>query len=312
MNTSLTKFGYVASSLLVFYITFFLITPWVFKDLTEYRKKSSTKTFSDKLSIDLVKGVCEFGNSNKLNTSNKFKSNFIDLPAAINRTGGIEFSYSFWVKLGNLKRDNVIFVKGTNPTTGGLTHKFSKITDETGKETSANKHLIRCPMVKMSNEHMTVSFNTSRKVDNEVKFEIDKNKLMLSSEDNPRWFMLSVCFREGDFTTDYGLKTKGVILNMYLNEQHVKTHFVENDSLRLNTGDIYVFPDPESATESTSKAGNFVYHNFALGHEDVQRLWASGLDTSGCAVAAKAEESDVSKNIQVSDLTKGGAHFVMD
>ena len=311
MSSSLTKIGYTAGSLLVFYVIFFLLTPWVFKDLTEHRKKSSTKTFSDKKSIDLVKGVCEFGNSNKLNTSNKFKSNYIELPTSVNRAGGIEFSYSFWAKLGDLKKDNVIFIKGTNPKDNGLTAKFSEIYDETGKKTSDNKHLLRCPMVKISKDFITISFNTSRKINNEVKFEVDKNKFLLSSEENPRWFMFSICFREGDFTTDYGLKTKGVILNMYLNEQHIKTHFVENDSLRLNNSDIFIFPDSDSALERGSQAGNFVYHNFSLDNLDVARLWASGLDTSGCAVAAKAEESDIKKNIQINKLGKSGAQFLI-
>ena len=313
MSTTLTKFGYTAGSLLVCYVIFYMLTPWVFKDLTEYRKKSSTKTFSDKLSIDLVKGVCPFGNTNKINTSNKFKPNFVSLPAAINRSGGIEFSYSFWMKLGKeLNRDNVIFVKGTNPRDNGLTAQFSEIYDETGKKTSDNKHLLRCPMVKISKEFITVSFNTSRRINNEVKFEIDKNKFLLSSDDNPRWFMVSVSFREGDFTTDYGLKTKGVILNLFLNEQHIKTHFVENDSLRLNNGDLYVFPDPDSSSEAGSQAGNLIYHNFALDHFDVARLWTSGIDMSGCAVAAKVQESDVKKNVQINDLGKGGALFLMN
>ena len=312
MSTSLTKFGYTAGSLLVFYVIFFILTPWVFKDLSEYRKKSSTKTFSDKVSIQLVKGVCEFGNSNKINTSNKFKPNYIDLPNAINRKGGIEVSYSFWVKLNTLKKDNVIFIKGTNPTDNGLTAKFSEIYDETGKKTSDEKRLLRCPMIKMSNDHITVSFNTSRKVNNEVRFEVDKNKFLLSSDENPRWFMFSVSFREGDFTTDYGLKTTGVIMNMFLNEQLIKSHFVENDSLRLNNGDMYFFPDGDSSLERGSQAGNFMYHNFALDHVDVATLWSNGLDTSGCAVAAKVEESDIKKNIQVNDLGKSGARFLMN
>jgi hypothetical protein len=123
--------------------------------------------------------------------------------------------------------------------------------------------------------------------------------------------MICICFREGEFTTDYGLKTKGVILNMYLNEQHIKTHFVENDSLRLNNSDIFMFPDQKSAEESTSKAGNFIYHNFSLDNMDVARLWAHGLDTSGCAVAAKAEESDINKNIQINELGRSGAQYLM-
>lgn len=311
MSKALTKFGYAASSIIVFYVIFFMITPWVFKDLTQYRKKHSTKTFSDKLSVALVNGICEFGNSNTLNTSNKYKSNYIDLPPATNRAGGIEFSYTFWAKLGELQKDNLIFIKGTNPSDGGLTKKFSQVYDDKGNMTSEDKHLLKAPMVKISKHNLTVSFNTARKINNEVKFELDKEKFLQSTDMNPRWFMFSICFKEGDFTTDFGMKTKGIIVDIFLNEQHVKTHFVEKDSLRLNDGDIYFFPGTESSNERGNQLGNLYYHNYALNTSDVQRIWSSGLDTTGCAAAAQVEEVERVKTIQVSELGQTGAQFVI-
>lgn len=302
--------------MIVFYVIFFMITPWVFKDLTEHRRKNSTKTFSEKLSVALIKGVCEFGNSNTLNTSNKYKANFIDLPPATNRDGGIEFSYSFWVKLGEngLNHDNLIFVKGTNPRDGGLTANFSDVYDEQGNKKNKDKHLLKAPLIRISKDALTVSFNTARKIDNEVSFVLDKDKFMRSTDLNPRWFLFSVCFKEGDFKTDFGLNTKGVIVDIYLNEQHVKSHFVEKDSLRLNNGDLYFFPGNNSATENGSQIGNLYYHNFHLSTSDVMRIWSSGLDTSGCAAVTQVEEveNDDTINYQINNLGQTNAQNIME
>lgn len=309
MTQSFNQALYACVAIVIFLVIFYVIIPYIFKDVAAHRKKKSTRTFSDKQSILLLKGVCGFGNANKLNTSNKFKSNYIDLPMAINRDGGIEFSYSFWTKLGELKHDNTIFTKGTNPNDGGLTEEFSKVYNDKGELTIDDKRLLQSPMVKMSKENVTVSFNTAKRIKNTVKFELDKNRILESTEDNPRWFLFTFTFREGNFTTDYGLKTKGVILEIFLNEQHIKTHFVEDDSMKLNKGDLFIFPDSHSSAERDSMAGNLIYHNYALSHPDVKKLWHAGVDTVGCTVAQKTEEAKTST--QINDLGKSGAQFLI-
>ena len=301
-----TKIVYLVLSLTLSSILFFVVTPWVFSDLNEHRLKKSTKTFSKKESIVLVDGACAFGSSNTINTSNSFQRNYVDMPPSVNKEGGTEFSYTFWVRLDNTIGTNefILFTKGTNPKPNSIGAKFSKVVDKSGKDVDVEK-LLKCPMVKISKDALTVSFNTSRKIHNEVVFDINNislKNLMLSSSTNPRWYLFTIAFREGDFETEYGMKTKGVIVDLFVNEQHVKNKFIENDTIKLNKGNMYIFPDSNSGA-SGCQIGNIYYYNWNLTAEDVIGVFSSGPNTKGgCSVSGSKVV-----NTQLNSLGRHGA-----
>lgn len=307
------KYIYVVGSMIFFYTLFFIVTPWVFKDLHEYRLKHGTKTYSKKDSITLIDGVCDFGSTNIINTSNRHKNDYIELPRSMNRDNGIEFSYTFWSKLQDIENESVIFVKGSNPSDDSLPSKFSTVTDEKDKTISNDKRLVKCPMVLISRNNVKVRFNTSKKIDNELNFDIGNKDFLHSSPNNPRWFLFTISFKEGYFKTDYGTNTKGVIVDLYINEQHVKNEFIADDSLRLNNSDLHLFPD--GSKDKSSQVGNLYYHNWALQPSDVMRIWRAGINLSkGCTVPRKVtplSASQTAKNIQLNDLGKDGARFIM-
>lgn len=301
-----TKIVYLVLSLTLSSILFFVVTPWVFSDLNEHRLKKSTRTFSKKESIVLVDGVCDFGSSNTINTSNNFQRNYVDMPPSVNKEGGTEFSYTFWLKLDSALNDEVVlFTKGTNPKSGSLGDKFSKVYNKNNDEPIDVEKLTKCPMVKISQDALTVSFNTSRKIHNEVVFDINNSSLknlMLSTSENPRWYLFTIAFREGDFETEYGMNTKGVIVDLFVNEQHVKNKFIENDTIHLNKGNIYVFPDSNSGI-SGCQIGNINYYNWNLKAEDVTGVFVNGPNTKGgCSVSG----SNVA-NTQLNSLGRHGA-----
>lgn len=301
-----TKIVYLVLSLTLSYILFFVVTPWVFSDLNEHRLKKSTKTFSKKESIKLLDGVCDFGSSNTINTSNNLKQNYVDMPPSVNKEGGTEFSYTFWLKLDDqFKNEVTLFLKGTNPTET-LTEKFSKVFDKNNDDISVEK-LTKCPLVKISNSKLMVSFNTSRKIHNEIEFDIGGSEfqnIILSSSNNPRWFLFTIAFREGEFETDYGLRTKGVIADLYINEQHVKNKFIENDSIKLNKGNIYIFPDSNNGINGC-QISNLNYYNWNLKPEEVNGVFISGPNTKGgCTVSG----SKVINN-QLNSLGRHGAQL---
>jgi hypothetical protein len=293
----------MVTSFAIFYLTFFIITPWVFSDLREYQQINSTKTFSKQESILLVDGLCDFGSSHVINTSNKDKPNFIEMPPSMNKSGGIEFTYSFWMKLSDMRKDTVLFLKGTNPGAGMLSEDFSKATDSDGNVTI--DHVVKCPMVQVSPEQVIVTFNSSREIHNELKFDIDSRNILQSTDSNPRWFLFNVVFREGDFTTEYGLKSNGIVVDLFINEQHVKNKFIEHDSIRLNKGDIHFFP--KGSFDSDSAMGNLYYHNWAVNYDDVKKMWAAGFNDKACTVATKVQKGKIVT--QVNDLGRHGAKF---
>lgn len=305
----ITKIVYLVISISLACLLFFIVTPWVFSDLIEYRLQNMSKTFSKKLSVELIKGVCPYGNKSIINTSIKNKTNFVDVPESMNKEGGIEFSYSFWMKLMNSKSAQILFTKGIyqQQSTGfldaldGKTLEATEHTKINNMTNGSNEQLVKCPLVKMTPKSLKISFNTLRKIHNEIEYEYDN--IIKSSQSNPRWFLFSVVFKEGAFTTDYGLRTKGIIVDLYVNEQHVKSKFIENDSLKLNEGNIYVFP--QGIDDSDNMFGDLNYHNFALTVDDVEKIWKKGFNEGGCTIGG----STTKITVQMNDLGKDGANL---
>jgi hypothetical protein len=302
---------YLAVSLTCVYVLFFVITPWVFTDLNEYKLQNFTKTFSKQLSIELIKGSCSHGNRAVINTSKKSKTDYVDVPHSMNKLSGIEFSYSFWMKLHD-PTPQILFMKGiyqddtSNP---GLSDAkiYNKDTLESTEHTKINddingtnhEQLVKCPLIRFDpTKQLIISFNSKRKIHNQISF--DYEDILNSSQNNPRWFLFSMVFREGPFTTEYGLNTQGIVVDLYVNEQHVKSKFIENDSLKLNEGNIHIFPEAKESTDNTF--GDLNYHNFALSVTDVEKIWKKGFTRGGCSVSGTT-----TINPQLNDLGKHAA-----
>lgn len=301
-----TKIIYLVLSLTFSSILFFVVTPWVFSDLNEHRLKKSTKTFSKKESIVLVDGICDFGSSQTINTSNSFKNNYVDIPPSVNKEGGIEFSYTFWLKLDNaLSSEVVLFTKGMNPESNTLKDKFSKVYNNDVIDNKIEK-LIMCPMVKASTNKLTVKFNTAKKIHNEVVFDInpERRNIIISSQSNPRWFLFTITFKDGNYQTEYGMNTKGVIVNLYVNEEHVQNKFIENDTININNGNMYIFPDSRSGVDDC-KIGNIYYYNWTLNAFEVESIFVKGPNTTGCTVSGSKVI-----NPQFNSLTRNGARIL--
>jgi hypothetical protein len=229
----------------------------------------------------------------------------------MNKLGGIEFSYSFWMKLHD-PAPQILFMKGIyheDTSKPGLSDAktYNKQTLESTEHTKINdeidgtnhEQLLKCPLVRFdSTKELRVSFNSNRKIHNEIAFEYED--ILNSSQNNPRWFLFSIVFREGPFTTEYGLKTKGIVVDLFVNEQHVKSKFIENDSLKLNEGNIYVFPEAKESTDNTF--GDLNYHNFALTVIDVEKIWKKGFSQGGCSISGTTII-----NPQLNDLGKHAA-----
>ena len=314
VNGNYKKYIYLAISLVISYFLFSVVTPWVFSDLNDYKRKNTVKTFSDKIRIPLVDGICDFGTNNLVNCSDKSKPTYLELPVSMNKEQGIEFSYTFWTKLNDPDRDNIIFTKGIFPKTYTLGHKFSegKSYDKDGVYKSSdhtkinedennvnNEQLVKCPTVRISKKKLTVTFNTLKKIHNVLEYDFDDHGLLNSTENNPRWFLFSLAFREGLFKSDYGLETKGVIIDLYINEEHIKSKFIDNDSLKLNDADVHFFPEGEQEDKG-NRLGNLDYYNYALTIDEVKENFYKGFNNTACNVVSGNNGS--SKNNQINSL----------
>jgi hypothetical protein len=308
-SPEMTKYVLLLISIILSYLMFAILTPWVFSDLNNYKLQNMSKIFSKQLSIQLIKGVCPFGSKTTINTSIPTTNDFINLPVSVNKDSGVEFSYSFWMKL-NQPSDQIVFMKGINNTNPiNLTAKTLNGT-LTEHSTLTNDKLVKCPMVSFKKDvnepnepiKIQVSFNTLKKINNQIEFKY--SDILESSTDNPRWFAFSIVFKEANFQTEYGLQTKGVVVHMYVNERHVESKFIENDSLKTNDGDLHIFPGLASSESNQNKNmfGDLTYHNFALDISDVEKIWRKGYNSSGCStVPAKVI------NTQLNELEPSGS-----
>ena len=308
------KIVYLLISLTFSYLLFFVVTPWVFSDLIQYKMKNISKLFSKQLSIEIVKGACQFGNKGTVNTSLKTKANYINIPESMNKENGIEFSYSFWMKLDAATIDQIIFTRGiyqqNTPSKKSLLNVIKSEDKSDVAHTKVNaddisqEQFIKCPLVKITTDalgikNFSVSFNTLRKINNIIDYTYED--ILNSSRLKPRWFLFAIAFREGPYTTDYGLDTKGIIVDLYVNEQLVKSKYIENDSLKLNEGDIHIFPEAKDSPDHMF--GNLNYHNFALSIVDVEKIWKRGFDDTGCDMGSRKNNNI---NRQMNDLSIGG------
>jgi hypothetical protein len=291
LSSVMMKIVYVMISVSFSYVLFSVLTPWVFSDLYEYRQKNISKVFNKQESIELIRGVCSFGNKTTLNTSIKRQQNYINIPESMNKAEGIEFSYSFWMKL-NSPAEQIILLKGIytkNPElTGFFDAKIDNVETAHTADNSVNRNLndqlTKCPSIEFrKNDNKTmlhVSFNTLKNINNFVEFEYDD--IFNSSTNNPRWFLFSIAFKESIFKNEYGLDKFGIIVNLYVNEQHVKSKFIENDSLKLNEGDIHVFPQGLSGN-GKNMFGDLHYYNHALEVNYITKLFRKGYTDEPCS-----------------------------
>ena len=275
-------------------ISYIMITygvPHVFPRLTQFQTRNAeVGNILDigKKSVPLTMGGCNFDSSViEINTSNAFTSGYVHLPQSNNLKGGVQFSYSFWLdtKSYNLYdlRDRIIFMRGINSRKyEGYDHPF-----------------IACPLVKFGNfnqansvvkdnrnSYIDVIFNTIKKPHASVSLNQEVFDLTRSTNQNPRWFLITICFKD---YIDFNQYERGIQIQSYINDNLVNTDVIKNDSLKVNNSNFYITPNEHmiDVVNTNSMYADITYYNYALSISEIEKIYKRGVIDDGACSTAK-------------------------
>jgi hypothetical protein len=250
-----------------------------------------------------------------LDTRNPKARTYTPLPRSFNRRGGAQFTYYFWLYLGDSSEDNVknriILLRG-DPTAHSYT-RSTKLTDAavaaSGTATwgapvrVSGRPFVKCPMISFGSSYDTleVAFNTADNPDERIRIEPSRYPAPNNgSADDPsarhhvmklirkRWALLTFVFEDNVAITDF---EDGIIVRFYINDIMYQVD-KRRSSLRQNAGDLHLFPTvrsltaPQGATPAEpdsglkgSRIGDLTYRNYAMSMAAVREVFEAGPPT---------------------------------
>jgi hypothetical protein len=230
----------------------------------------------------IVKGYidCVSGMNMRFNTYNSDTKNYALMPRSVNRRGGAQFSYSFWMYLDDVSDENiknkVIFCRGdTTLYDYKIVNKEDSVIKESGKD-----RIIKCPLVRFGNNYkeLIAEFNTTDRFDeqmvimnnvSETDSAVRRNALSLTPH---YWVMFTFVFEDNVPINDF---ENGIAIKFYINDTLYQLHRVKS-TLKQNNGDFVVLPDSSGTGIKSARLADLVYHNYAISDIDVKRLYNNG------------------------------------
>ena len=309
LNLNTKKIIYFVVAIITCIVIKIFVLGWAFSDFNNYVKSNVNMISQQYMSIVISEGLCDMTKKFQLKTYNKDSKNYIDLPTSVNRRGGIELSYTFWLKIGENSRnldDKIIFMRGLNKEYKLKDENVNRLNDiyYTKEDNTTNTDiLVKCPLVKFGNitdnkvENLVIQFNTLKNPHNELKLDLNVMKILKSSRNHPRYYLITITFQD-DITMD-GTE-RGLLVSVYVNDSMVKTHTIKNDALKVNTGDLHF--NPNDSDDETTYVGDLTYHNFALTYKDIYNIFTKGVSNKTCTVNTMSTVQNISSQYESLDL----------
>lgn len=233
------------------------------------------------------------------NTVNSHAQNYLSLPDSFNRTGGAQYSYSFWIFVddpeqakhktifhrGDVRAYNAALFVGGDKVANFVPPRVSTNAggDRTGVEfATPPDHVltypfISSPCVTFADRYdeigiffntiqwpfASVTINPANDADDNTKRR-DAMKLIAH-----KWALFTIVIEDSVAVNDF---EDGIVVRFYLNDMLYYTEHVQG-ALRTNTGHFHIFPD--GGIQGT-RIGNLTYFNYAIGQERVKSIYDKG------------------------------------
>lgn len=273
--------------------------------LSLYVIKQDRLVVDNKMSVNnktrtrIVDGFIEATNvANKsFSTVNPNARAFTYLPRSYNRKGGTQFTYSFWLYLGDTSADNVrnkdILLRGDRREytyerrrdggAGGHHHGGAggQHNDSHHKGSAAARSttdvVVKAPRIRFGQtfDELVVEFNTVDDPDHQVRLNPNKHRNDTTLRHNvlglihAKWVLLTFVFEDNVAINDF---EDGIVMRFYVNDLLYNTHR-HRGALRLNDDDLHLFP---SGDVRSARIGDLNYYNYALSTLAVKDLYDAG------------------------------------
>lgn len=238
------------------------------------------------------------------NTISPSSKNYVSLPPSFNRKGGAQLSYSFWVFIDNPAEtiNKTILLRGDNRSytaavfTGKKMDQLIAAPETAGKlvtsasdksrvgvsfpvepdEIYSGKPLVAAPRISFGNayDQLVVHFNSTHTIQNLAVINPSRdaddtkrrNAMKLIAH---KWALFTIVLEDNVAINDF---EDGIIMRFYLNDLLYSAQTFSG-SLRVNDGNLYIFPDGGIAG---LRIADLTYYNYALGREKVKALYDAG------------------------------------
>lgn len=224
--------------------------------------------------------------NNTWNTTIPYQSNYLPITPSINTKGGAQFSYSFWLYIGNPSAclNKTLFLKGDKVpylyTETIHNYDEDKTVYKSSDEQLINDRAIFCPSFSFGDSELEfqIKFNTFHNINEQlyiqrIKSENNTFRNNLQGLFPKTWFNITITFEDNIPINDF---ENGILVRFYING-----HFYQLEkyasTLKQNKGNFYIFPDNEIIPDC--KIADLSYFNYALSEEEVKALGNKQIST---------------------------------
>lgn len=206
-----------------------------------------------------------------IDTLNPASISYASLPRSINRFGGAQFTYQFWMIMTDISPENVgykdILIRGD-------VTKYNIMTADTASGSILSQKedvLIKCPRIRFDGAYnkMAVEVNTIDDPNPDVPAISIKSDLFSLTPN--KWVLYTVTFQDNVPVNDF---ENGVVVKFYINDLMLQSETLRlRSALQQNNGNLYLFP---SGAVNGCKIGNLTYYNYAVSTSDIKAVYDQG------------------------------------
>lgn len=275
-NMILQVIGGVVISLVIYWLSLFAINRDKLVITNKYNDSNKPASFP------VLDGYidCVSGMNMVYNTKNHQARNYTPLPRSVNRMGGAQFTYSFWLYLDDISPENV---RNKIILCRGDINKYDyKLMDKATSSIveAASSRIVQCPLIRFGDNYkeMVVEFNTTDKFNekmiivnnvSETDSAIRRNAMSLTPH---YWVMFSFVFEDNVPINDF---ENGIAIKFYVNDTMYQLHKVRS-TLRQNNGELFVLPDETKTGIKSARICDVYYHNYALDDIKIKDIYSRG------------------------------------
>lgn len=229
----------------------------------------------NKSDTSIIKGYGSLSQFNDLRFSTQIPHapHYVRLSNSINRYGGTQYTYSFWMNIStNANLTNKIILLRGDPSRYDML-----ISGDNGSETTYNGRLINSPCIRFGSKmnELVVEYNTMQFPLNSYTISDNKSirRNLLSLAQN-RWAMFTFVFQDNVNVSDF---SDGIKIQLYINGDLYDTHTSVGKTLLNTVNDLWISPGTVDQTGcSSTMIGDITYHNHAMQYNDIRKLYNIG------------------------------------